>query len=84
MVEKFKLQLILGFSILLVTVWLIWAHRVWEWMGNLLLLGATVLIVRALLMRERKPAKLLEFFVRSLIVSYLMEFLFNREAWLHQ
>ena len=70
MVEKFKLQLVLGFSILLVTVWLIWAHRVWDWTGNLLLLGAIVLIMWALLTREKKPARLLEFFIKSLTVSY--------------
>jgi len=70
MVEKFKLNLIVGFTILLVTVWLIWSHRVWDWTGNLLLLGAMVLIVWTLLVREKKPAKLLEFFIKSLIISY--------------
>lgn len=72
MVEKFKLNLIVGFVILLVTVWLIWTHRVWDWTGNLLLLAATVLIVWTLLVREKKPAKLLEFFLKSLIISYVV------------
>lgn len=70
MVEKFKLNLIVGFTILLVTVSLIWTHRVWDWTGNLLLLAAIVLIVWTLIVREKKPAKLLEFFIKSLIVSY--------------
>jgi len=72
MVEKFKLNLIVGFTILIITVWLIWAHRVWEWTGNLLLLGAIVLIVRALFVKEKKPAKLLEFSIKSLLVSYVV------------
>jgi len=71
MVEKFKLNLIVGFTILLVTVSLIWTHRVWDWTGNLLLLAAIVLIVWTLIVREKKPAKLLEFVIKSLIVSYV-------------
>jgi hypothetical protein len=70
LVEKFKLNLIVGFMILLVTIFLIWTHRVWDWIGNLLLLAATVLIIWTLIVREKKPAKLLEFFIKSFIVSY--------------
>jgi len=76
MVEKYKLNLAVGFTILLITIWLISAHRVWDWMGQLLLVGAVVLIVWTLLVREKKPAKLLEFFIRSLVVSYVVASIF--------
>jgi len=71
MVEKYKLNLAVGFTILLITIWLIWARRVWDWTGQLLLLVAIVLIIRTLLLREKKPAKLLEFFVKSLVIFYV-------------
>jgi len=71
MVEKYKLNLAVGLTILLITFWLIWARRVWDWTGQLLLLGAIALIIWTLLLREKKPAKLLEFFLKSLVVSYV-------------
>ncbi len=72
MVEKYKLNFIVAFTILLITIWLIWAKRVWDWTGNLLLVGAIFLIVWTLLVKEKKQAKLLEFFIKSLIVSYVV------------
>jgi len=69
-VEKYKLNLAVGFTILLITIWLIGARRVWDWTGQLLLIGATVLIIWTLLLREKKPAPLLEFFIKSLVVFY--------------
>lgn len=71
MVEKYKLNLTVGFTVLLITIWLILAKRVWDWTGNLLLLGAIALIVLSIVLREKKPAKLLEFFVKSLVVFYV-------------
>lgn len=71
MVEKYKLDLAVGFIVLLITIWLIWGRRVWDWTGQLLLPFAIFLIIKALLQRERKPAKLLEFFVKSLVVFYI-------------
>jgi len=70
MVEKFKLNLIVGISILLITIWLIWNHSVWEWTGNLLLLCAIAFIAWTLIVREKRQARLLEFFIKSLVVSY--------------
>lgn len=71
MVEKYKLNLAIAFTILLITIWLTWTGRVWEWVGQLLLVGAIVLIIWTMVLREKRPAKLLEFFVKSLIVSYV-------------
>lgn len=71
MVEKYKLNLLVAFIILLIVVWLIGVRLVWDWVGMLLLLGVAVLIVRTLLLREKKQAKLLEFFLKSLIVSFV-------------
>jgi hypothetical protein len=71
MVEKYKLNLIVAFTILLVTIWLIWAWRVWDWTGYLLLLGPILLIMDALFKKEKKPTKLLEFTVKSLVVCYV-------------
>lgn len=76
MVQKYKLNLAVGFTILIITIWLIWAKKVWDWTGNLLLLGAIVLIVWTLLAKEKKPAKLLEFFIKSLVVSYAVTSIF--------
>ena len=71
MVEKYKLNLIVAFTILLITIWLIWASRVWDWTGYLLLLGTILLIMNTLVKKEKKPAKLLEFFIKSLVVCYV-------------
>ena len=71
MVEKYKLNLIVAFTILLITIWLIWARRVWDWTGYLLLLGSILLIMDTLIKKEKKPAKLLEFFIKSLVVCYV-------------
>jgi len=71
MKEKYKLNLAVGFAILLITIWLIVTKRLWDWTGQLFLIVAAVIIIRALLLREKKPARLLEFFVKSLIVSYM-------------
>ena len=76
MLEKYKLNLIVAFTILLITIWLIWARRVWDWTGHLLLLGAIVLIIWTLLLREKKPAKLLEFSIKSLVVCYVATSIF--------
>ena len=71
MVEKYKLNLIVAFTILLITIWLIGARRVWDWTGYLLLLGAILLIINTLTKKEKKPAKLLEFLIKSLVVCYV-------------
>jgi len=71
MVEKYKLNVAVGFAILLITIWLISAKRVWDWTGQLLLLGAIALIIWSLLKKEKKPARLLEFFIKSLVVCYV-------------
>jgi len=70
-VEKYKLNLVVAFTILLITIWLMWARRVWDWTGYLLLLGAILLIMNTLTKKEKKPAKLLEFFIKSLVVCYV-------------
>lgn len=70
MVEKYKLNLLVAFIILLPIIWLISAGMVWDWVGLLLLLGVAAIVVTTLLVREEKPAKLLEFFLKSLVVSY--------------
>ena len=70
MVEKHKLNLAVGLSILLITIWLIWARGWGGWTGQLPLLFAIVLILWTLLLREKKPTKLLEFFVKSLLICY--------------
>jgi len=70
MVEKYKLNLLVAFMILLITIWLIRARMVWDWVGQLLLLGGAVLVVRTLLLREKKQARLLEFLLKSLVASY--------------
>lgn len=70
MVEKYKLNLAVTFTILLITIWLIWTKRVWDWTGDLLLLGTIALILWTLIKREKKPARLLEFSIKSLIVFY--------------
>ncbi len=71
MIEKYKLNLIVAFTILLVTIWLIWARRVWDWTGYLLLLGSILLIMDTLIKKDKKPAQLLEFFIKSLVVWYV-------------
>jgi len=55
---------------LLITIWLILTKKVWDWTGNLLLLGTIAFIMWTLLLREKKQAKLLEFFIKSLVVYY--------------
>ena len=71
MVEKYKLNLIVALTILLITIWLILARRIWDFVGQLLLVGAIALIIWTLLKKEKKPAKLLEFFVKSLLICYV-------------
>jgi hypothetical protein len=71
MVDKYKLNLAVGFTILLVTIWLIWTKRVWDFVGHTLLARSIVLIILTLLKKERKPAKLLKLFVESLVVFYV-------------
>lgn len=70
MVEKYKLNLAVALVILLVTIWLIWSGMVWDFVGYLLLIGAVALIIWTLILREKKQAKLLEFFVKSLVIFY--------------
>jgi hypothetical protein len=69
-VEKYKLNLTVAFTILLITIWLIWV-RPWYFVGQPLLLGAILLIMNTLIKKEKKPAKLLEFFLKSLVVFYV-------------
>jgi len=69
MAEKYKLNLAVGLTILLITVWLIWARRVWDFVGQILLVAAIALITWTIMLKEKKHARLLEFFVKSLVVS---------------
>ncbi len=71
MVEKYKLNFIVALTILLITIWLIRARVVGDFVGNLLSGGAIALIIWTLLKKEKKPAKLLEFFVKSLLICYV-------------
>jgi len=71
MVEKYKLNLLVVFMILLIAIWLIGARMVWDWVGQLLLLGVAVLVVKTLLLKEKRQARLLEFFLKSLVASYV-------------
>ena len=70
MVEKYKLNLLVAFIIILPIIWLIRAGMVWDWVGLLLLLGVAAIVVTTLLLREKKQARLLGFFLKSLVVSY--------------
>lgn len=69
MVEKYKLNLAVAFTIILVSIWLIWARM--NFVGRPLLMGAFVLVIWTLIRKEKTPAKLLEFFVKSLVVCYV-------------
>lgn len=71
MVEKYKLNLIAASAFLLITIWLIWTSRVWDFVGRLMLASGIALIAWTLFKKEKKQAKLLEFFIKSLVVSYL-------------
>jgi hypothetical protein len=71
MVEKYKLNLAVALVALLIVIWLIWAKLVWDFAGFLLLTGVTAFIAWTLIKKEKKPAKLLEFFLKSLVVSYV-------------
>jgi len=71
MVEKYKLNLAVALALLLITIWLIWARRIWDWIGHLLIVGEIALVIWTLLKKEKKTAKLLEFFLKSLVVSYI-------------
>jgi len=57
MVEKYKLNLIVAFTILLITIWLIWARRVWDWTGYLLLLGSILLIMNTLIKKRDEASQ---------------------------
>jgi len=70
MVEKYKLNVVVALIVLLITIWLIWSGMVWDFVGYLLLIGTIALIIWTLILREKKQAKLLEFFVKSLIIFY--------------
>lgn len=69
MVEKYKLNLAVAFAIILVAISLIWARV--NLVGLPLLIGAFVLVIWTLIRKEKTPAKLLEFFVKSLVVCYV-------------
>ena len=69
MVEKYKLNLAVALAIILVAISLIWARV--DLVGLPLLIGAFVLVIWTLIRKEKTPAKLLEFFVKSLVVCYV-------------
>jgi len=76
MVEKYKLRLAVGVTVLLITIWLVFARRVWDWVGQTLLACSVALIVWTAVLRKKEPARLLEFFLKSLIVSYMVTSVF--------
>ena len=78
MIEKYKLKLAVGFLILLITIWLIRLYlflNIDIIIGQLLLPFAIVLILRTLWSREKKPAKLSKFFIKSFVVSAVAVFI---------
>ena len=76
MIEKYTraraLNLLVAFIILLTIICLISARVVWDWVGLLLLLSVAAIVVTTLLVREKKQARLLEFFLKSLVISYIV------------
>lgn len=72
MVEKYKLNMTVALVTLLIVIWLILAKYVWDFVGYLLLTGVIILIIWTLVRKEKKPAKLLEFFVKSLVICYIV------------
>jgi len=56
-------------TILLITIGFIWTARIWDSVGQLLSACAIALVIWTLLKKE-KPTTLLEFSVKSLIISY--------------
>ena len=65
------MNLIVALTILLITIGSIRAGMVWDFVGTLLSVGAIAFIIWSLLKKEKKPAKLLEFFVKSLLICYV-------------
>lgn len=72
MMEKFRLNLLVAFIILLTIIALITARVVSDWVGLPLLYAAGAVAFTSLLIREKKPVRLLEFFAKSLVVSYVV------------
>jgi hypothetical protein len=72
MVEKYKLSLTVALVTLLVVIWLIWAKYVWDFVGYLLLASVFIFIAWTLVRREKRQANLLGFFVKSLVICYIL------------
>ena len=66
------LNLIVAFAILLIGIWLIWGLRIWDSVGHLLQGCSIAIIIWTFLKKEEKTANLLEFFVKSLVISIVI------------
>ncbi len=71
MTKKYGLRMAVAFSIILITYWLTWAWRILASIRELLLAIAIAIIIWTLLEKKMKPASFLEFFVLSLVISYV-------------
>lgn len=74
MVEKSKKNLVFAFAILLITIWLILFRSVWDldFVARLLLVGEIVLIIWALLKKEKYKLNLIVAFIILLITIWLI------------
>ncbi|MFB0514751.1 MAG: hypothetical protein ACETVQ_04155 [Candidatus Bathyarchaeia archaeon] len=72
MVEKSKENLVFAFTILLVTIWLILSRNTWDFVTRLLLVGAIVPIIWALLKREKNKLNLAITLLASLGIAWLI------------
>jgi len=72
LVERLRLNLIVALIILLISIWLILVVRIWDSMGHLVFGCAIAYLIWTLLRKEEKTSKLLEFFVKSLVISYVI------------
>jgi len=76
MMEKYRLNLLVAFIILLAIIGLIMAKVVSDWVGLPLLYAVGAVAFTSLLIREKRIARLSRFFVKSLVISYLVTVVF--------
>jgi len=76
MMEKYRLNLLVAFIILLAIIGLIMAKVVSDWVGLPLLYAVGAVAFTSLLIREKKIARLSRFFVKSLVISYVVTVVF--------
>jgi len=72
MMEKYRLNLLVAFIILLTIIALIVARVVSDWAGLSLLYAVSAVAFTSLQIREKRPVRLSKFFVKSLEVSYIV------------